>query len=127
MKFLIPSAKSKMSLFVINKDFYLKKDTGEMRVSIQVLVPAGSARPNKNGYSVAEYTAEPAVYEALPDLAESGPILVEFEAEPRESRNGFGNTTNTEHLIAVLSWPGQNTSQTQTQAQSQPGKPADKP
>lgn len=125
MKFLIPSAKSKMSLFVINKDFYIKKDTGEMRVSIQVLVPAGSARPNKNGYSVAEYTAEPAVYEALPDITESGPILVEFEAEPRESRNGFGNTTNTEHLVAVLSVPGQNNNH--TQAQSQPGKPADKP
>lgn len=121
MKFHIPSAKSKLSLFVINKDFYIKKDTGEMRVSIQVLVPAGSSRPNKNGYSVAEYTAEPAVYEALPDITESGPILVDFEAEPRESRNGFGNTTNTEHLMAVLSFPGQQAAQ----PQQQPAKGSD--
>lgn len=121
MKFHIPSAKSKLSLFVINKDFYTKKDTGEMRVSIQVLVPAGSSRPNKNGYSVAEYTAEPAVYEALPDITESGPILVDFEAEPRESRNGFGNTTNTEHLMAVLSFPGQQAAQ----PSQQPAKGSD--
>lgn len=120
MKFHIPSAKSKLSLFVINKDFYVTK-TGQTRVSVQVLVPAGSSRPNKKGYSVAEYSAEPAVYEALPDIVESGPILVDFEAEPRESRNGFGNTTNTEHLMAVLSFPGQQVAQ----PQQQPAKGSD--
>lgn len=104
MSFFIPSAKSKLTLFVINKDFYVKKDSGEMRVSIQALVPAGSARPNKRGFSVTEYTAESAVYEAL-DFS-NGPMLVEFEAEPRESRNGFGNTTNTEHLLSVVAFPG---------------------
>lgn len=121
MSFFIPSAKSKLSLFVINKDFYIKKETQEMRVSIQVLVPAGSSRPNKDGFAVAEYTAEPAVYEALPKISQTGPVLVEFEAEPRESRNGFGNTTNTEHLMAVLSFPGQQAAQ----PQQQPAKGSD--
>ncbi len=104
MSFFIPSAKSKLTLFVINKDFYVKKDTAEMRVSVQALVPAGSARPNKKGFSVTEYTADPEVYEAL-DFT-NGPMLVEFEAEPRESRNGYGNTTNTEHLLSVVAFPG---------------------
>lgn len=121
MSFFIPSAKSKLSLFVINKDFYVKKETAEMRVSIQALVPAGSARPNKKGFSVTEYTAEPSVYEAL-DFSH-GPMLVEFEAEPRESRNGFGNTTNTEHLVAVLSIPDQRPAQ----SQQQPAKGGDTP
>lgn len=100
MSFQIPTLKSTKTLFVINKDFYAKKDTGEVRVTIEALVPAGGARPNKKGYSVAAFTADPEVYEAL--NLDNGPIMVNFESEPRESRNGFGNTTNTDHLLRVI-------------------------
>lgn len=103
--FQIPTLKSTKTLFVINKDFYVKKDTGEMRVSVEVLVPAGGTRPNKKGYSVAAFTAEPEVYEAL--NLDNGPIMVSFETEPRESRNGFGNTTNTDHLVSIIPDPSQ--------------------
>lgn len=100
MSFQIPTLKSTKSLFVINKDFYAKKDTGEVRVTVECLVPAGGTRPNKKGYSVAAFTAEKEVYDAL--NLDNGPIMVNFESEPRESRNGFGNTTNTDHLLRVI-------------------------
>ena len=97
--FQIPETKSVKSLFVINKDAYTTKQ-GELRCNVQVLVPVGNNRPNKKGYAVAEYTAEPAVYDAL-DL-DKGPVMANFETEPRESRNGFGNTTNSDHLMKVV-------------------------
>lgn len=98
--FQIPEIKSVKSLFVINKDAYTSKTTGEVRCSVQALVPVNGSRPNKKGYGVLEYTAEPAVYDAL-DL-DNGPIMAQFETEPRESRNGFGNTTNADHLLRVI-------------------------
>ncbi|MBV1789015.1 hypothetical protein KQ940_13235 [Marinobacterium sp. D7] len=98
--FKIPEIKSVKSLFVINKDAYTNKQSGELRCSVQVLVPVGNDRPNKKGYAVAQYSAEPAVYDAL-DL-DNGPIMAQFETEPRESRNGFGNTTNSDHLLRVI-------------------------
>jgi len=100
MSFQIPTLKSTKTLFVINKDFYVKKDSGEVRASVEVLVPAGGTRPNKRGYSVASFTAEQEVYDAL--NLDNGPIMATFETEPRESRNGFGNTTNTDHLVRVI-------------------------
>lgn len=100
MSFQIPTLKSTKTLFVINKDFYIQKATGEVRASVEVLVPAGGTRPNKKGYSVASFTAEQEVYDAL--NLDNGPIMATFETEPRESRNGFGNTTNTDHLVRVI-------------------------
>lgn len=100
MSFQIPTLKSTKTLFVINKDFYIQKATGETRASVEVLVPAGGTRPNKVGYSVASFTAEQEVYDAL--NLDNGPIMATFESEPRESRNGFGNTTNTDHLVRVI-------------------------
>lgn len=100
MSFQIPTLKSTKTLFVINKDFYVQKASGEMRCSVEALVPAGGSRPNKKGYSVASFTAEPEVYEAL--NLDGGPVMATFESEPRESRNGFGNTTNTDHLVRVM-------------------------
>lgn len=101
MSFQIPTLKSTKTLFVINKDFYAKKDTGEVRVTVECLVPAGGSRPNKRGYSVAAFTADKEVYDML--NLDNGPIMASFETEPRESRNGFGNTTNTDHLLRVVS------------------------
>ena len=118
MSFQIPTLKSNKTLFVINKDYYVKKDTAEMRVSVEVLVPAGGSRPNKHGYSVASFTADPSVYDAI-DLS-NGPIMVSFETEPRESRNGFGNTTNTDHLVAVIADQAQVKPQPRPAVESKP-------
>lgn len=115
--FQIPELKSTKTLFVINKDFYVRKETGEMRVTIEVLVPAGGSRPNKKGYAVAGFSAEQEVYEAI--NLDRGPVMVTFETEPRESRNNFGGTTNTDHLLSVVSVHNQKPAQTnQQQAQA---------
>ncbi|GAB2585989.1 hypothetical protein [Nitrincola alkalisediminis] len=96
--FTIPSSRSTKTLFVINKDFYISKD-GEFRGNIQALTPTDTSR-NKRGFSVVEYTLDAPVYDALGDTF---PTMATFESEPRESRNRFGNMTNTDHILKLIS------------------------
>lgn len=95
--FTIPTSRSTKTLFVINKDFYTSKD-GEFRGNIQALTPTDTSR-NKRGFSVVEFTMDAPVYEALGDTF---PIMATFESEPRESKNRFGNMTNSDHLLSLV-------------------------
>lgn len=95
--FTIPTARSTKTLFVINKDFYISKD-GEFRGNVQALTPTDTSR-NKRGFSVVEYTMDAPVYDSL---GETFPIMATFESEPRESKNRFGNMTNTDHLLTLV-------------------------
>ncbi len=101
MSFAIPSATSITSLFVIKKDFYTVKDTGEVRANVQALspIPAGSNR-NAEGYEVTEYAADASCLEQI-DLSQ-GPVALTFESQVRPITNRFGRTTNTQMLVKVI-------------------------
>ncbi|MNG29329.1 hypothetical protein D3C84_1147400 [compost metagenome] len=70
------------------------------------------------------YTAEPGIYDQI-DLSQ-GLQVFEFLAEPREARNGFGNTTNRLHLLELVQPAAVRSAQPSRQSQSvQPsGEPA---
>lgn len=115
--FAIPAAISITSLFVIKKDFYTVKDTGEVRANVQALspIPAGS-NGNAQGFEVTEYAADASCLEQI-DLSE-GPVALTFESQIRPITNRFGRTTNTQMLVKVVS------TQPQATAQPRPAAPA---
>ncbi|MCY1446924.1 hypothetical protein D9M71_635200 [compost metagenome] len=95
----IPKAKkASISLLVTSVDTYTTKSTGEVRVTVEAIEALPEGR--KKGYGVMAYTAEPTIYDQI-DLSEGLQVL-EFIAEPREARNGFGNTTNRLHLLELV-------------------------
>jgi len=100
--FAIPAATSITSLFVIKKDFYTVKDTGEVRANVQALspIPAGS-NGNAQGFEVTEYAADASCLEQI-DLS-GGPVALTFESQIRPITNRFGRTTNTQMLVKVVS------------------------
>jgi len=100
--FAIPAATSITSLFVIKKDFYTVKDSGEVRANVQALspIPAGS-NGNAQGFEVTEYAADASCLEQI-DLSE-GPVALTFESQIRPITNRFGRTTNTQMLVKVVS------------------------
>lgn len=115
--FAIPAATSITSLFVIKKDFYTVKDTGEVRANVQALspIPAGS-NGNARGFEVTEYAADASCLEQI-DLSE-GPVALTFESQIRPITNRFGRTTNTQMLVKVVS------AQPQASAQPRPAASA---
>lgn len=115
--FAIPAATSITSLFVIKKDFYTVKDTGEVRANVQALspIPAGS-NGNAQGFEVTEYAADASCLEQI-DLSE-GPVALTFESQIRPITNRFGRTTNTQMLVKVVS------AQPQASAQPRPAASA---
>lgn len=100
--FVIPAATSITSLFVIKKDFYTVKDTGEIRANVQALspIPAGS-NGNAEGFEVTEYAADASCLDQI-DLSQ-GPVSLTFESQIRPITNRFGRTTNTQMLVKVVS------------------------
>ncbi|SFL30438.1 hypothetical protein [Azotobacter beijerinckii] len=119
--FVIPSAASITTLFVIKTDFYMVKDTGEVRASVQAIspIPAG-VTGNGKGFEVTEYAADASVLEHI-DFA-NGPVLCKFESVLRPITNRFGKTTNTQVLTKLI--------QDQPLRQSAPApvvKPAEQP
>lgn len=122
MSFVIPSASSKTSLFVVKTDFYTKKDTGEVRASVQALspIPAG-VNGNGKGFELTEFNADASVLDSI-DLT-NGPAVYEFECAIRPITNRFGQTTNTQVLVRVVDdKPAQRTAQDSRPVQ-QPAKP----
>lgn len=116
--FAIPAATSITSLFVIKKDFYTVKDTGEVRANVQALspIPAGS-NGNAQGFEVTEYAADASCLEQI-DLSE-GPVALTFESQIRPITNRFGRTTNTQMLVKVVSTQPQATAQPRPAAAAQ--------
>ncbi|MBK3866341.1 DNA-binding protein [Pseudomonas stutzeri] len=123
MSFAIPAATSITSLFVIKKDFYTVKDTGEVRANVQALspIPAGS-NGNAQGFEVTEYAADASCLEQI-DLSQ-GPVALTFESQIRPITNRFGRTTNTQMLVKVVAGHSQQRPAAQQQPQSS-AKPAD--
>ncbi|MCQ4306349.1 DNA-binding protein [Stutzerimonas frequens] len=119
--FVIPAATSITSLFVIKKDHYTNKDTGEVRANIQALspIPAGS-NGNAEGFEVTEYAADAGCLDHI-DLSQ-GPVALTFESQIRPITNRFGRTTNTQVLVKVVSSQPQ-----QRPAQPQPQPPSKAP
>ena len=101
MSFVIPTATSKTSLFVVKTDFYTKKDTGEVRASVQALspIPAG-VNGNAKGFELTEFQADASVLDAI--NLDNGPAVYEFECAIRPITNRFGQTTNTQVLVRVV-------------------------
>lgn len=99
--FAIPSATSITALFVTKTDFYVVKDTGEVRASVQALspIPQG-ATGNARGYEITEYSADASILEQI-DLSR-GPVVYKFESVIRPITNRFGKTTNTQVLTKVV-------------------------
>lgn len=99
--FAIPSATSITALFVTKTDFYVVKDTGEVRASVQALspIPEG-ATGNARGYEITEYSADASILEQI-DLSR-GPVVYKFESVIRPITNRFGKTTNTQVLTKVV-------------------------
>lgn len=100
------SQKTRITLLVSSVETYTKKETGEVRVSVQAIeaVPEGA---RKKGYGLVNYTAEPSIYDAV--NFNGGLLQLSFFAEPREARNGFGNTTNQLHLLELIEEAPRNT------------------
>lgn len=97
----IPAATAKTSLFVTKTDFYLVKDTGEVRANVQALSPIpDGARGNGKGYELTEYPADASVLEAI-DFS-NGPGVFHFESTIRPTTDRFGRTTNTQVLTRVI-------------------------
>ncbi|MDH1669509.1 DNA-binding protein [Stutzerimonas stutzeri] len=121
--FVIPAATSITSLFVIKKDFYTVKDTGEIRANVQALspIPAGS-NGNAEGFEVTEYAADAACLDQI-DLSQ-GPVALTFESQIRPITNRFGRTTNTQMLVKVVTAQPQQRPAAQQPPQSSV-KPAD--
>lgn len=121
--FVIPAATSITSLFVIKKDFYTVKDTGEIRANVQALspIPAGS-NGNAEGFEVTEYPADAACLDQI-DLSQ-GPVALTFESQIRPITNRFGRTTNTQMLVKVVTAQPQQRPAAQ-QLQQSSAKPAD--
>lgn len=121
--FVIPAATSITSLFVIKKDFYTVKDTGEIRANVQALspIPAGS-NGNAEGFEVTEYAADAACLDQI-DLSQ-GPVVLTFESQIRPITNRFGRTTNTQMLVKVVTAQPQQRPAAQQPPQSS-AKPAD--
>ncbi|WP_313295068.1 DNA-binding protein [Stutzerimonas nitrititolerans] len=125
MAFAIPAATSITSLFVIKKDFYTVKDTGEIRANVQALspIPAGS-NGNAQGFEVTEYAADASCLDQI-DLSE-GPVALTFESQIRPITNRFGRTTNTQMLVKVVVQPQATAQPRPTASASQPqAKPVD--
>lgn len=99
--FVIPSAASITTLFVIKTDFYMVKDTGEVRASVQAISPIPAGVPgNGKGFEVTEYAADASVLEHI-DFT-NGPVLCKFESVLRPITNRFGKTTNTQVLTKLI-------------------------
>lgn len=121
--FVIPAATSITSLFVIKKDFYTVKDTGEIRANVQALspIPVGS-NGNAEGFEVTEYAADASCLDQI-DLSQ-GPVALTFESQIRPITNRFGRTTNTQMLVKVVTGQPQQRPAAQQSPQSS-AKPAD--
>lgn len=99
--FVIPSATSITSLFVIKTDFYARKETGEIVANVQALAPIpDNAIGNARGFEVTQYPADSAVLEGI-DLS-SGPATYRFESVVRPITDRFGRTTNTQVLTKII-------------------------
>lgn len=98
---IIPAATSITSLFVTKTDFYLVKDTGEVRATVQALspIPEG-ARGNGKGFELTEYPADASVLEQI-DFS-NGPLVCKFESQIRPISDRFGRTTNTQVLAKMI-------------------------
>jgi hypothetical protein len=119
--FAIPSATSITALFVTKTDFYVVKDTGEVRASVQALspIPEG-ATGNARGYEITEYSADASILEQI-DLSR-GPVVYKFESVIRPITNRFGKTTNTQVLTKVVQ---DQPTRPATAANPQQARPAD--
>lgn len=119
---IIPAATSITALFVTKTDFYTKKETGEIRASVQVLSPIpADAFGNGRGYELTEFPADPSVLEAI-DFS-NGPAVYKFESQIRPTTDRFGRTTNTQVLTRLIE---DAPAQRQAPAQGhQQAKPAD--
>lgn len=98
---IIPAATSITSLFVTKTDFYIVKDTAEVRATVQALspIPEG-ARGNGKGYELTEYAADASVLDQI-DFT-SGPGVFKFESQIRPTTDRFGRTTNTQVLTRLI-------------------------
>jgi hypothetical protein len=123
--FVIPAATSITSLFVIKKDFYTVKDTGEIRANVQALspIPVGS-NGNAEGFEVTEYAADAACLDQI-DLSQ-GPVALTFESQIRPITNRFGRTTNTQMLVKVVTGqpPQRSAAQQLPQSSTKPAESA---
>lgn len=98
---IIPAATSITSLFVTKTDFYVVKDTGEVRANIQALSPIPQdARGNGKGYELTEYPADASVLESI--NFDNGPGVFKFESQIRPTTDRFGRTTNTQVLTRLI-------------------------
>lgn len=122
--FVIPTATSLTALFVTKTDFYVVKDTGEVRASVQALspIPAG-ANGNARGYEITEYSADASVLDQI-DLSR-GPVVYKFESVVRPITNRFGKTTNTQVLTKVVQDQSQAARTSGPVNNQQPSKPAE--
>ena len=113
---IIPAATSITSVYVTKTDFYLVKETAEVRATVQALSPIpGGARGNGKGYELTEYPADASVLEAI-DFT-NGPAVFKFESQIRPTTDRFGRTTNTQVLTRVIE-------DAPAQRQAQPSRPS---
>src|SRR5690606_36147650 len=89
------------TLFVTKTDWYAKKDSGEVRASIQALSPIPQGTPgNARGFELTEFAADPGVLDQIDH--DKLPCLVTFQTVVRTMQNRFGGTSNTQVLMAVV-------------------------
>ncbi|MCY1274838.1 hypothetical protein D9M70_234670 [compost metagenome] len=91
-----------VELWVTKTDHYTSKTTGEIYATVQSIAPIpDGARGNAKGFEISEYSIEPTLLDGIEFQGE--PLLCKFASVVRPTKDRFGNITNTQVLVELLS------------------------
>lgn len=99
---MFASAGGVVELWVTKTDHYTSKTTGEIYATVQSIAPIPEgARGNAKGFEISEYSIEPTLLDGI--VFEGQPLLCKFASVVRPTKDRFGNITNTQVLVELLS------------------------
>lgn len=99
---MFASAGGVVELWVTKTDHYTSKTTGEIYATVQSIAPIpDGARGNAKGFEISEYTIEPTLLDGI--VFKGEPLLCKFASVVRPTKDRFGNITNTQVLVELLS------------------------
>ncbi len=99
---MFASAGGIVELWVTKTDHYTSKTTGEIYATVQSIAPIPEgARGNAKGFEISEYSIEPTLLDGI--VFDGQPLLCKFASVVRPTKDRFGNITNTQVLVELLS------------------------
>jgi hypothetical protein len=99
---MFASAGGVVELWVTKTDHYTSKTTGEIYATVQSIAPIPEgARGNAKGFEISEYSIEPTLLDGI--VFQGEPLLCKFASVVRPTKDRFGNITNTQVLVELLS------------------------